>query len=104
MPSSSALYDKPTKKLNLKSPKLASSHYLKMCQYITHSRTCYLCGREEIVLISEKSCTIAASRGVFGSCGRDVSNKSNRTRYQCWKCKEESDLASRTQTVHATAP
>ncbi|KAI0122721.1 hypothetical protein F4814DRAFT_409717 [Daldinia grandis] len=75
-----------------------------MCQYITHLRACYICGHEDIVLISEKSCTMAASRGVFGSCGRDVDNKSSRTRYQCWQCKEECNLVSRAQTVHATAP
>ncbi|KAI1468347.1 uncharacterized protein F4812DRAFT_426385 [Daldinia caldariorum] len=76
-----------------------------MCQYVKHLRACYVCGREEIVLISEKSCAIATSRGVFGSCGRDVDGKSSRTRYQCWKCKEESDLVSPpTQTVRAAGP
>lgn len=64
----------------------------KMCSYITHLRTCFVCSHEETILISEKPCS-AVKRGVFGSCGKGIkcSNKSNRAPYQCWRCKEETD-------------
>ncbi|KAI1769861.1 hypothetical protein F4818DRAFT_434975 [Hypoxylon cercidicola] len=63
-----------------------------MCRYVTHLRACYVCSREETVLISEQSCQAARTSGVFGSCGSGVDNTASRTQYRCWKCKEGSKL------------
>ncbi|KAI2467369.1 hypothetical protein F4781DRAFT_402605 [Annulohypoxylon bovei var. microspora] len=66
-----------------------------MCRYVTHLRACYVCGHEETVLISEQSCKTASMSGVFGSCGSGVDSLANRTQYQCWQCKEGTQLSSR---------
>ncbi|KAK8020014.1 hypothetical protein PG990_005152 [Apiospora arundinis] len=59
-----------------------------MCQYITHSRVCFVCKHEDTVLISEKHCSHARRSGVFGSCGRGIGTAIKSTPQHCWGCKE----------------